>query len=347
MKLKLSLLFSLFLLISPTANAIKVSGLYQASAPVTDESTAKRKPAIKQALIQVLIKLTGDRNIAKTGGVGPLIDQPDRFVQQYRYQQVADKNNPQIQSKELWVQFDENALNNALRSYGLNIWGKERPAILVWLAHEKNSNRQLVSFEENPEYINMLDRHASSRGVALIFPLLDLEDTSQMNVSDVWGGFKEPVMNASQRYQSDVVFTGKLSQTLPTLWELEWTAYLNGQEMKWTSRGELAEMVLEEGINELTDRLASQYVNTFSSGTEVLQLTVSNINNLDAYAKTLSYIESIQAVTEVQVKKVTENEVLFEVISHGGVNAINQTIALGKTLELVSNNEQLQYRFIR
>ncbi|MBL1141663.1 MAG: DUF2066 domain-containing protein [Proteobacteria bacterium] len=346
MKLKISLFLCLFVFATQPVYAIKVSGLYQATAPVADESTAKRNPAVKQALIQVLIKLTGDRNIARSSSISNLIERPDRFVQQFRYQQAPIQANEQIPSKELWVQFDESALNGALRSYGLAIWGKERPSILVWLAHEKDKNRQLVSFEESPEYIDMLDRHAAARGVSLLFPLLDLEDTSRMNVSDVWGGFKEPVLNASIRYQSDVVLTARLIQTLPTLWESQWSVYINEQEMYWTTQGELAEIALEEGINELADRLASQYVNTVSTGTEVLELIVSNINSIDGYAKTLAYLESLQAISDVKVTRVTEDEVSFEVISRGGETALNQTIALGKTLELVSNNEQLNYRLL-
>ena len=128
------------------------------------------------------------------------------------------------------------------------IWGQERPSVLVWLAHEANDNRRLVGFEERPDFISMLDKTASSRGISLLFPLLDLEDSSQMSVSDVWGGFKEPIFNASNRYQSDVILTGRLIQTLPTLWETQWTAFMNDQEMHWVTQGELADIVLEDRI---------------------------------------------------------------------------------------------------
>lgn len=350
MKYRISIFLCLAILVSHPVFAIQVSGLYQSAVPVSDESTSKRKSAIKQALTQVLIKLTGDRNIAKSSGMSTLIESSERFVQQFRYQEASviagQQGQPRTSSRELWVQFDETALNNSLRSYGLNIWGSERPSILVWLAYESDKNRRLVSFEENPQYITMLDKNAAARGISLLFPLLDLEDTSRMSVSDVWGGFKEPVLNASHRYQSDVVLTARLTQTLPTLWESQWTAYIGGQEMHWTTQGELAEIVLEEGVDELVDRLVSQYVNTGSVGTEVIELVVSDINNLDEYAKALSYLESLQAVSSVRVKQVSEDKVKFEIISHGGLATFNQTIELGKTLELVSNNEQLNYRLL-
>lgn len=349
MKYRLFFFICTFIVAIPSVNAIKVSGLYQATAVVSDESASKRNLAIKQALKKVLIKLTGDRNIANSSNINPLFERPERFVQQFRYQQAdpdSRQDPEQMPVKELWVQFDEAILNDALRNYGIAIWGRERPSILVWLAHEANDNRRLVGFEERPDFISMLDNTASSRGVSLLFPLLDLEDSSQMSVSDVWGGFKEPIFNASNRYQSDVILTGRLIQTLPTLWETQWTAFMNNQEMHWVTQGELADIVLEEGVDELVDRIAAEYANTASFRTEVIELTISEINDLDGYAKTLFYLESIQAVSEVQVKHVSANEVIFEIISHAGVDAFNQTIALGKTLELLSNSEQLKYRLI-
>ena len=120
--------------------AIRSAGLYQATVPVADESVSKRSPAIKQALIQVLVKLTGDRNIRDSSDIAPLIERPERFVQQFRYRQVEDQEEQNVQSTELLVQFDENALNEGLRGYGLTIWGQERPSVLVWLAHEQNEN---------------------------------------------------------------------------------------------------------------------------------------------------------------------------------------------------------------
>ena len=346
MKIRITFFIFLFALLSQQAYALKVSGLYQATVPVSDESVPKRNPAIKQALIQVLVKLTGDRNISKSSSIISLIERPERFVQQFRYRQATKEDNQQASSPGLWVQFDETALNDALRSYGLSVWGKERPSILVWLAHEGNENRRLVSIEESPEYLTMLDQRASARGISLLMPLLDLEDTSRISVSDVCGGFKEPILDASRRYQSDVVLTGKLSQILPTLWESEWTVYIDGRAMSWTGQGELVEIVLEEAVDELADRLATQYVNTGSTRAEVIKLLVSDVNGLDEYARALSYLESIQSVIAVQVKRVSIDKVMFELISHGGLNAIDQAIALGKTLELAGSSETLTYRLL-
>ena len=346
MKFRTTVFLFLFGLLAQNVYAIQVSGLYQATVPVADESASKRSPAIKQALIQVLVKLTGDKNIRSSSDVVTLIERPERFVQQFQYRQVENLEQPDVQSTEILVQFDATALNEGLRSYGLTIWGQERPSVLVWLAHEENETRRLVSFEDKPEYLNMLDAGATARGLSLLFPLLDLEDSSEINVSDVWGGFKEPILDASNRYQADVILKAKIIQVLPNLWESKWTAYINDQTLNWASQGELAEIVLKEGVDELADRIASEYANTGSSVSEVIELLVTDVDNLDKYARALSYLESVQSISSVQVKRVSINNVMFILVNRGGLAAIDQSIALGKTLELVSNNEQLTYRLL-
>ena len=259
MKIKLILLSILLIsLFSPAVYAIRVSGLYQTAVPVTDESASYRNAAIKQALIQVLVKLTGDRNVQRSFNIEPLLERPERFVQQFRYHQISSEDATESPSVELRVKFDETALNEALRSYGIAVWSNERPAIVVWLAHEGMDGRQIVSFEERPEYLEILDQRASARGVPLLFPLLDLEDASRINVSDVWAGFKEPVTEASRRYDADVILTGKLVQIMPSLWEANWTVYINNDVLTWSNQGNVADMVIEEGVDGLADRLASR-----------------------------------------------------------------------------------------
>jgi hypothetical protein len=140
--------------------------------------------------------------------------------------------------------------------------------------------------------------------------------------------------------------TAKIIQVLPNLWESKWTAYMNPQTENWTSQGVLAEIVLNEGIDELADKIATQYANTGPSITEIIELLVVDIDDLNKYARVLSYLESVQSISSVQVKRVSRNEVMFTLVNRGGLSAINQSIALGKTLMLVGKNEQLIYRLL-
>jgi len=279
-------------------------------------------------------------------GVTSLLATPGKFVQQYRYRQNSNDWNQDKLAYELWVQFDEGALDAALKTYGVPIWEKERPSILVWLVHKKNKDRSFVGIEKGSEYLNILENRASARGVRLLFPLLDLQDNSKISVTDVWGGFTEPILNASKRYQANVVLTSKFTQILPTLWESDWSVYFDNQVVNWTSQSDIADIVLEEGIDELVDKLVSRYTQTEGQNTEVIQLLVNDINNVDEYAQTFSYLTSIQSVDSVEVKQTTPNYILFELTSSRGAEGVYQAISLGKILESVEDGDTSEYRLL-
>ena len=318
-------------------SAVPVSGLYQTTVSVADESISSRTNALKKAMQQVLVKLSGNINIINQSGANEIINRAQDYVQQFRYQQSQEL-------LEILVKFDENALNQAMRTYALTLWGRERPAVIVWLVNESDSGRQMVSLEDSPEILSSLEKAAMTRGVPLLFPLFDLQDREQLSVSDVWAGFKEPVLNASRRYQADAVLIGKMSPFGATGADTQWTLFLDDQTQNWSAQGDLPELVLTESMNRLADSLANQYAKITNSGGELLQVTVSNIYNLKDYASTLLYLESLQAVTEVMVKQVNQGEVVFELISHGGRLAINQAIRLGNVLQLAGDESSGLYR---
>ena len=334
------------LLIYQPTYAIKVSGLYQATISVSDESAPKRRIALKQALSKVLIKVTGDRNINKSMGVSSLLERSEQFVQQYRYYQNNNDWGQQKFTHELWVQFDEKTIDEALKNQGITIWGKERPSVLVWLVAQKNNNRSFVNIEDNSKYINILEERASARGVNLLFPLLDLQDDSKISVTDVWGDFTEPILKASKRYLPNTVLTGKFIQILPTLWQSKWSVYFDEQMINWTSQSDIADIVLEEGIDELVDKLVSYYANKSEKNTEAIELLVNDIDSLDKYAQTFSYLKSLQSVFTVNVKRVSSTYVVFELTSDRGSDGIYQEIGLEKILESVEEGDRIEYRLL-
>ncbi len=339
--MKTSLFIVLLLLwLQPSYSlAITVNGLYQTTVPVADETATARTSAMQLALQQVLVKLSGNRNIAAVPGVDQIINNSEQLVQQFRYQQTAAKTGVQGETL-LQVKFDENALNNEMRNYALPLWGKERPAVLVWMAVDDESGRNIVSLENNAELVELIEAAASARGIPLIFPLMDLEDNARMNVSDLWGDFQQPIVTASERYPSDAIAVGRLSVAGAVGWQAQWTLYNGQQATRWSVENSDNTLLLEEAVNRLADTLAERYAGSGTSGAELFEVTVSNIMTNDDYAYTLTYLQSLQSVTEVMVKTVMPEQVTFEVIGHGGQDSFARAIQLGNVLSPAGPNQQ-------
>ena len=157
--MKIVRLSCLILLCSLSLNtqAIKVPGLYEVEVPVADQSEKARLEGLQTAFRMVLIKLTGDRQAAGRRSLLPLMQRAQDYLQQYRYREVSNTvdiegQTPLLVSEtRLWLKFDEDNLNRALRNLGVPVWGNERPSTLVWLAVSDESGRHLTGLEDTPK----------------------------------------------------------------------------------------------------------------------------------------------------------------------------------------------------
>jgi len=195
------LLFSLLFLLAGPAMATKVSGLYRAEAAVAGVEANQRSEAIRQALVNVLVKVTGNRNIASRKALAGDIKNASRYVQQYSYQlakdaEMASEGEPQ---RFLLVSFDRAAIDRLLRDQGLPVWSENRPSILSWMGVERQSRRRLMDSERDTPVRSALEETARTRGLPLLFPLMDLEDQGRLQVGDIWGEFETNIRGASNR----------------------------------------------------------------------------------------------------------------------------------------------------
>jgi hypothetical protein len=344
------LLFLLLLHVAP-AFALKVPGLYEAEVPSADQSVPARQQATAAALRAVLVKLTGDRHAPEAAAMTPLLGAAERFVQQFRYGEAAvpgaEPGAPAKKEMRLWVRFDEDALNRELRAQGVPIWEHERPSVLLWLAIAGAGGRAWATAEEHGPFLSIIDARAAARGIPLLYPLFDLEDGAALEVSDVWGGFAGPVLEASRRYNADAVLAATLESPVPGIWEARWTAYLGAETQSWTGEGDLPELLLEEGLDGMADLLAARYAGTRGTGeASSFDITILNVESVDHYARALKYLQSLNSVAAVQVAEVREGQVRFSLRVHGGEAALAQAITLGRTLEHIDGAAGGTYRLL-
>lgn len=334
-------------------SAVQVEGLYEVVVPVDSQSEAERKAALQTAFRLVLIKLTGDRQAPGNISVGTLMARAQDYMQQYSYREVSEfhKNDQgellESTQTQLWVKFDESNLNRALRDLSVPVWGRERPSTLVWLALGDENGRQLVGPDDVPEMVEAIRLQAEQRGIVLLFPLLDLDDTAILRVSDIWGGFRGPVIEASRRYHADSILTGVIESPVEGIWEVRWTAFIDDKMASWTGESDLATAALEEGVDNLADILASEFARIpVIAGMEEILLSVADIENVDQYADVLKYLSGLNSVADVEVIELQEQLVTFRLSAHGGELAVTKAIELGRLLSPISGSANVNYRLL-
>ena len=130
----------------------QVRGLYEAEIPTTGGEPAAKTEAMEMALRVVLVKLTGDRNAAQRKGVAGLFKEPQVYIQQYGFSTSEAGHGNAGGGRVLAVKFDAKALSGALRRAGLNLWGRERPLVLVGVSVGSGEKRVMVSRDDASGY---------------------------------------------------------------------------------------------------------------------------------------------------------------------------------------------------
>ncbi len=208
------------LLVGGVVAAVPVAGLYRAVVPVAGQGPEERRDGIRAALEEVLVRVTGQAEAPRDPRAAPLLEAAARFVEGYRF--LPGGEGLPLGMQRLEVRFQREPLEQALYRAGLPVWGRDRPAVLLWLAVRAPQGRELVGGELQPAVQRALLEAARRRGLPLMLPLLDLEDRARLSEAEVWAGFAEPALAAAKRYAPEAVALGRLEPAGPGWAEVPW-----------------------------------------------------------------------------------------------------------------------------
>ncbi|MFQ5635312.1 MAG: DUF2066 domain-containing protein [Gammaproteobacteria bacterium] len=337
MKTKTCALLALaFLLPGSTAVAARVANLYAAQVPLESGSEALRD-AFDAALAQVLVKVTGRRELAATEGLAARLGEAEKFVQQYRIN--ADD--------EVWISFDEVALRRELDGVGEPVWGVERPATLVWLVLDEGlGERRILGGmpdavtgsgalrEVGPDtgrdagHAGLIREEliatAAARGLPLIQPLVDSQEVASISLRDVWGGFFESLVSASRRYGPDAVLIGRVRAGKIGGASVRWTLLLDDERFDW-------EGGVASGADDVADFFAARLA-TSSDASSGIVLSVEDVDSFDAYGRLTAYLAGLDIVETFSVDQVSDDRVTFQLQVRGDADRLMRSIALQRVL---------------
>ena len=304
------------------------SPLYEAEVPVADQSAAVRNQALRSAMTEVLVRVSGNRAVERQPGVFDLLSDPAPYVQQFGYRPAPVAEAPW----RLWVRFDGSGLERAMRERSLPYWGRERPETLVWLAVEHDGHRQLLGEPDVAEVKDWLQAAARRRGLPLIFPLMDLEDRTRVSVADVWGGFLEPVLAASARYRPQALLIGRLHQSGTGAWQAGWTLRVQESEQRWNSSDLQLMTLTAEGVDRAADELAARFAILDSGGGGSLRISVTGVGATGDYARLTRYFATLSAVQSAQLQVLSGNRAEYLLQLQGDEAGFERALTLGSVL---------------
>lgn len=327
----------IFLICLPfTLQAAVIEQVYEVTLPVVNQHNNVRNAAFEQGLVEVSIRVSGNSQApAKID-----LKKAPSLVSQYRYQQLSEAQiNAYRKSKSgavpnymLWMQFDEDRIQQLLKQQQLPVWGKQRPGVIVWMAVMDGKNRYLLKQSDRSQIKDALNDEARRRGLPIIWPRLDQADKEYVSFSDVWGRFQEPVRSASRNYSADAILMGRMNWVGGS-WVVDWSLYLEDRIEDWKISAVDLDRIMGSGIGVATDSVSSRFaVFANQASHENLQIRVTGMNNLDKYVRVTSYLASLAPVKHVFATEVHPDYVDFQLDLNGGAEDLRRIIALGRLL---------------
>ena len=326
---------------SQSVSATQVSSLYRVEVPVNSQADVVRQQAMTRGLAEVLVKVTGQRQVLSEPEVKGALKRATTYVQGFGYKREDTEEGRQLL---LDVSFDETAVTRLLRENGLGIWGENRPATLAWLAVDRGGRRTILRNGAGDGVQLEMNRMFEQRALPLIFPLMDFEDEMSVSPVDIWGLFSDKLWKASQRYGSESVLGGRLAvSTDETGDRYSGRLVLIFRNQRYDAEiTDLGPEGLSRAMADLVgNTLSRHYGVTSGIQSENPVMSVDGVLSTSDYARVVSYLEGLTAVRNVSVRKLSGTRIELELFIDGTVSQLIDSIALERKLVRASGDSYL------
>ena len=349
--------------------AVELKDLYQASVVIQTQASSDRVRALKKALAAVMLKVGGEQSVLDNAIIKKALVNYRLYLDQYRYQyrkrQLSglDAATQHSEEKQLFLlaSFNEQKINSLFQQASLPLWGSLRPQVLLWLVEEQGFNRTIMSNSTNSNLLEQVNDFSAQRGLPIMMPLMDLTDSNQVNLSDVWGRFEQPIRKASSRYSAEAIVVMRLSnsslvaqdlidsaeknkssvsncgllcvqsQIEKQHYALDWSLITQGQKFSQQYLGTSRQSLLNEGLADITELIYQHYALASDSQSDFI-INVANIDSLATYVKVTTFLTDLSAVQSATLVQANGESRQFKLVLRGSQEAFLASLKLNKQL---------------
>ncbi len=306
---------------------------FQTEVVVASQGASERGRAAAVGLERVLVRLSGSRDVAQSAAVKTALSRATRYVEQYQYKQGRDELG--ARREFMSMSFAPRVIEQLLREANLPYWPTNRPPVLVWLVNDTEAEGRRLVNDRNNNLLAALLEEAQTRGLPLRLPLLDMEDQLAFSAERAWALDEQAVLQASERYNSDVLLMGRYTQDTAGQWLMTWQYYLGGQWQSFDERTQSLSSLVAAVINPVADELAARYAVAPGGAETGLSLAqVSGINSFKDYREALDYLLGLALVDGYQLRSQLGDSLLLELDLNGDLQQLQNALALDGKLYL-------------
>ena len=321
MKKILLMIFTLYL---ATDQVMAEIDLYAGKVVVASQSEADRDAAVPEALIQVLKKLSGRREMPFSPALDEALADASRLLLSFRYENI------------------ERAGPDGASTQELRLVARFMPTEVDRI--DNGGNRKLKPVEFEYAWGTMEDLSAT-RGLPVSWPELDEEEAQLIDMRLVWGGFTDYLVERGAPSDGVVIIAARREGPQ---WTLRWNLASGDRHWSWRSSDQELLFALAEGVHKMTDEIAA--INTIAAsdqGQSTLEVTISELNSADDYVSCLAYLQNLSLITDVEILGAEPGRVHFRLQLNASSEHLNEAFNRGSVLIPVRSPGKYEYEYLR
>ena len=347
------------------AAAEPLAWLYDVQVPVASQTENERQRATRHALVEVLVRVTGNAQVPMAGAIADALAAPVRYTRRYQFTSAAPANpesgvpTPEGNALLFDVGFEPAAVLALLREAQLPIWGANRPTILVWLAVRGGGRNDVVVADGVDGWAAALRQRARQRGVALALPLMDLRDL-ETTTAAVWGFFWEHIEAASKRYGAALLLVGRATLGHDgwwTDWELrepdrfdsaafasdgEPSAARSGRlNIRYHHQASTLEEAARAAVDEIADGLAARFAVRGDHARGFLA-TVYGAQTVSRYATLLEHLGAQEYIDRVDVLAAAPDALDIRLHTRSDIAQLAELLAQDERLAVTPTGDRME-----
>ncbi len=324
-----TLLFLGLLLVAGGASA-NPFGFWAAQVPVEGQGEADRAEALPRALLEVLVKASGDGSLRALPELEAVLAEAPNLVRDSRFvTETVPSAGGEVVRTALAASFDPAGITTLLRILGRSVW-ENRPPTVVWLVIDDGTSKR-VATSAQAAALGPLMRRAGERAVPIRLPEFDAADRATLDAEVLWIGAPEIIARASARYATAALVV-RLTRRADG-WSARNTLIDGGQAQDWTAAHAGADQALAAAIDGAADRLAIRYaVAPEDLVPGVHRAWVRGIRSARNYAQVASALAALRDVTAVRIDGADGDRLLV---------TIEAKVRLARVLRLQAKNPRL------
>jgi hypothetical protein len=340
------ILLIIITLLLTTAQVFAAADLYSGEVVVASQSEADRAEAIPEALIQVLQKLSGRREMPFSPALDEALGNADRLLLSFRYKNVDRAGPDGIVNRELRLvaQFMQPEVDRIAQQAGLPRWQQERPPVQIWVVIDDGRKRDLKPVEFEYAWEAMEDL-AAMRGLPVSWPELDEEEAQLIDMRLVWGGFTDYLVEWGAPGDGLAIIAARREGPQ---WTLRWNLASGEQNWSWRNSDQELMFALAQGIHQMTDHMAAANAIAVSDqGQSSVEITIGGLLGANDYVRCLEYLQNLSLVTAVEILAAEPGRVHFRLQLNASSVHLSEAFNRGSVLLPSRSGSEYEYEFLR